>query len=74
MYRIAKNLKLDMNTFGNDYKNKAISEKIMDNLLKLESAGIYGTPTIMINNRLIFNNTSLDEIEKLLKEEIAEAE
>jgi len=70
LFRMAKNLKLDMNTFGNDYKNKALSEKIMDNLLKLESAGIYGTPTIMINNQLVFNSTSLDEIENMLKEEI----
>jgi protein-disulfide isomerase len=70
LFRMAKNLKLNMNTFSKDYKNKAISDRIMDNLLKLESAGIYGTPTIMINNRLIFNSTSLDEIEKMLKEEI----
>lgn len=74
LFRMAKNLKLDMNSFAEDYKNKAISDKIHENLLKLESAGIYGTPTIMINNRLIFNNTSLGEIEKLLKEEIAKAE
>lgn len=74
LFRMAKNLKLDMKTFGNDYKNKVISEKIMDNLLKLESAGIYGTPTIMINNQLVFNSTSVDEIEKMLKEEIAKVE
>lgn len=74
LFRIAKNLKLNMNTFGNDYKNKALSEKIMDNLLKLESAGIYGTPTIMINNQLVFNSTSLNEIENMLKEEIAKVD
>jgi protein-disulfide isomerase len=74
LFRMAKNLKFDMNTFGNDYKNKSLSDKIHDNLLKLESAGIYGTPTIMINNQLIFNSTSLNEIEKMLKEEIAKAE
>lgn len=70
LFRIAKNLNLNMNTFGNDFKNKTLSDKIHDNLLKLESAGIYGTPTIMINNQLIFNSTSLNEIEKMLKEEI----
>lgn len=74
LFRMANNLELDMNTFSNDFKNKVISEKIMDNLLKLESAGIYGTPTIMINNQLVFNSTSLDEIEKMLKEEIAKVE
>ena len=70
LFRIAKNLELNMNTFGNDFQDKALSEKIMDNLLKLESAGIYGTPTIMINNQLVFNSTSLNEIENMLKEEI----
>lgn len=55
LFRMAKNLKLEMNTFGNEYKNKALSERIMDNLLKLKSAGIYGTPTVMINNQLVFN-------------------
>jgi protein-disulfide isomerase len=74
LFRMAKNLKLDMNTFGKDFKNKSISAKIKDNLLKLESAGIYGTPTIMINDRLIFNSTSINEIEKMLKEEIAKEE
>lgn len=74
LFRMAKNLKLDMNTFGNDFKNKSISDKIHDNLLKLESAGIYGTPTIMINDRLIFNSTSINEIEEMLKEEITKVE
>jgi protein-disulfide isomerase len=74
LFRMAKNLKLNMSDFENDYKNKALSDKINTNLLKLESAGIYGTPTIMINNRLIFNSTSLNEIEKILKEEIKKAD
>ncbi len=70
LFRMAKNLKLDMNTFGNDFKNKSISDKIHDNLLKLESAGIYGTPTIMINDRLIFNSTSINEIENVLNMQV----
>jgi len=74
LFRMAKNLKFNMNTFGNDFKNKNISDKIHDNLLKLESAGIYGTPTIMINDHLVFNSTSLNEIEKMLKEEIAKVD
>jgi Protein-disulfide isomerase len=73
LFRMAKNLQLDMYRFATDYRNKALSENIKANLYKLESAGVYGTPTIMINNRLIFNNTSVEEIEKLLKEEITNA-
>ncbi len=70
LLRMAKNLKLDMNAFRKDFLNNALSEKIKENLIKLETAGIYGTPTIMINNRLIFNSTSINEIENMLKEEI----
>jgi 2-hydroxychromene-2-carboxylate isomerase len=70
LFRIAKNLKLDMNVFTKDFRNNALSVKIKENILKLESAGIYGTPTIMINNRLIFNSTSIYEIENTLKEEM----
>jgi protein-disulfide isomerase len=74
LFRMAKNLKLNMNTFGNDFKNKSISDKIKDNLLRLESVGIYGTPTIMINNHLVFNSSSVNEIEKILKDEIAKGD
>lgn len=74
LFRMARNLKLDMPRFSADYQNKALSESIKANLFKLNEAGIYGTPTIMINDRLIFNNTSVGEIENLLKEEIAKSE
>jgi protein-disulfide isomerase len=74
LFRMAKNLKLDMARFATDYRNKDLSENIKANLYKLESAGVYGTPTIMINNQLIFNSTSLNEIEKMLKEEIRKVE
>ena len=37
---------------------------------KLNAAGIYGTPTIMINNKLIYNSSSMNDIEKVLIEEI----
>lgn len=74
LFRMAKNLQLDMSRFATDYRKKDLSENIKANLYKLESAGVYGTPTIMINNQLIFNSTSINEIEKMLKEEIAKAD
>lgn len=74
LFRMAKNLQLDMSRFATDYRNKDLSENIKANLYKLESAGVYGTPTIMINNQLVFNSTSLNEIENMLKEEIAKVD
>jgi protein-disulfide isomerase len=70
LFRMAKNMGLNMNGFKDDFGDKSVSVRIKDNLLKLESAGVYGTPTIMINNRLLFNSASINEIEKNLKEEL----
>jgi hypothetical protein len=69
LFRIANNLNMKMDIFKKDYENKEIKEKIRANLLVLESAGIYGTPTVLINSKPIFNNTSSDEIENLLRKE-----
>lgn len=70
LFEMAKNLNLNMNQFQRDYRSVEIKEKIRESMLKLESAGIYGTPTILINGRLIFNNSSLEEIESLLLQEL----
>lgn len=59
-----------MDRFKNDFNNREIADKIEDNFYALESAGVYGTPTIMVNNRLIFNSSSIEEIEKTLQYEI----
>jgi thiol-disulfide isomerase/thioredoxin len=67
LFAIAKNLKLDMKKFEIDFNSKAIADKLQNNIRLLDSYGIYGTPTIIINNRLIFNSKSLDEIEEMLK-------
>ncbi len=70
IFRIAHNLNLKMDRFKNDFNNREIADKIEDNFYALESAGVYGTPTIMVNNRLIFNSSSIEEIEKTLQYEI----
>ena len=67
---IAKNLNLNINTFVSDYSNKKNAAKIEKNMYLINSAGIYGTPTIIINNKLVYNSSSIEEIENLIIEEL----
>ena len=72
LFQFALDMQLDMNAFNENFHDSGLVDKIEYNLYKLESAGIYGTPTIMINNRLIFNSASLEDIENMLQSEISE--
>lgn len=68
--RIAKNIKLSTNDFDKDLINESIKDRLEDNFERLSDAGIYGTPTIMINNKLVYNSSSIKDIEQMLIEEI----
>mgnify|MGYP000347889160 CR=1 FL=1 len=68
--RIAKNIKLNISEFKKDIEGEDIKTALKNNFSKLDAAGIYGTPTIMINNKLVYNSSSIDDIEKMLIEEI----
>lgn len=63
----AKQLNLEMEQFLNDFKSDSLEEVIQENLSKIESAGLYGTPTVLINDRIIFNAT-YSEIEQAILE------
>lgn len=70
LFDIASNLGLDRSKFIEDFNNKDISESIQKNILKISRYGIFGTPTILINNQLVFNSSSVREIESLLLDNI----
>jgi hypothetical protein len=70
LFAIAKKLKLNMNTFLVDYSNKNNEVKLEKNMYLINSAGIFGTPTILINNKLIYNSSSIEEIENLINKEL----
>jgi protein-disulfide isomerase len=72
LFRIANNLGLNMDTFRRDFYNDDIRKRIKDNFTKLENAGIYGTPTIIINNQIIFNSSSIAELKRIIDTEIKE--
>lgn len=70
IFRIAKNIKLNMELFKNDFADKLLINSIEDNFKRIHAKGIYATPTIVINNKAILNSKSFDEIEKKLITEI----
>jgi|TARA_B110000902_G_C14257349_1_gene568448 predicted DsbA family dithiol-disulfide isomerase len=70
LLKVAKNINLNLEQFNTDLESENIKTALEDNFSKLNTAGIYGTPTIMINNKLIYNSSSIKDIEKMLIEEI----
>jgi hypothetical protein len=61
---LAYNLNLDMDLFSAELNDKYKIKDLEMNFNKIDSLGIYGTPTIIINGRIIFNSSSINEIEK----------
>lgn len=73
IFRIAQNMKLNMEKFKKDFSDSKINDAIENNLYLLDAAGIYGTPTILINNKPLFNSSSLDDLINTLEEELAKS-
>ena len=71
IFRIAKELNLDMNKFKKDFYSKEVNELIKSNSQKCIDMGLFATPTILVNNEVIFNSSSKDEIEKMIQEILA---
>lgn len=70
IFNIADSLRLDMNKFTADFNSGDIVNKITESFNAIEVAGIYATPTIIVNDRLLFNSGSYDEIARLIDIEL----
>ncbi|WP_449039826.1 DsbA family protein [Parabacteroides goldsteinii] len=70
VFNIAKNLNLNLYTFKKDLMNKIAADKINETINKLVEMGIYATPTIIVNGRLIYNSNSYNEISHLIELEL----
>jgi len=69
-FEIAKELNIDLDIFANEFNSKELIDKIENSFIDLHQIGLYATPTIVINNRLIFNSGSYNEISELLNLEL----
>lgn len=65
---IARSLHLNWEEFEVALQDSSLTEAILENMNLLEKSGIYGTPTIAINNRILFNASSFEEIDQLMQE------
>ena len=70
VYRIARNLNLDIIRFDQDLHSKITLDKLNNIINDLVNKGLFATPTIVINGRLIFDSNSIKEITYLLDKEL----
>lgn len=72
VYNIAKEMNLDIDQFKKDLLDPKAAEMINGTINELVEKGIFATPTVLINKRLIYNSASFDEISHLIEEELGE--
>lgn len=65
---IARDLHLDLKKFETNLRDTAQTEAILQNMKLLEKSGIYGTPTIAVNNRILFNASSFEDVDRQILE------
>ncbi|MCI2230313.1 thioredoxin domain-containing protein [Polaribacter sp. MSW13] len=70
---LALKLNLDIKKFKNDFNNPDLKNKLKENYDLIHRSGIYGTPTILINYRIMHNSSSKEELEKFLVKKIKES-
>lgn len=67
---IANNLGLDLAGYRQELVSAENYDKVNHNINKLMERGLFATPTIIINNRLIYITNSYDELKVLLDQEL----
>jgi len=67
IFQVARQLNLNMSKFKSDFYSKEVSDLIKNNSQKCIDMGLFATPTILVNDNVIFNSSSKEEIEKLLE-------
>ena len=68
----AKELKLDLQQFENDWKDARIIAKVNSDQQIGSKAGVRGTPTVFINGRRL-KQRSLEDISKMIDAELQKA-
>lgn len=70
VYTIAKQVGLDLEKFDTDLKQDKRREKIENTIHQLVLMGVYATPTVIVNGRLIMDSNSKNEITHLIEQEL----
>ena len=64
-------MSMDINKFQNDIANDDGKKAIENTINQLVLLGVYATPTLIINRRLIVDSNSKEEICHLIDEELS---
>lgn len=70
IFRLAKANNLNMEHFNRDLKSSDNYKKLDKTINELVNRGVFATPTIIINDRLIYMTNSYEELSKLLDYEL----
>lgn len=69
----ARTLKLDLERFWRDMDSPQVNERILADMRRGRSLGVYGTPTVFINEREIpYQSTTADGLRAAIKEALGE--
>ncbi|WP_455586094.1 thioredoxin domain-containing protein [Bacteroides sp.] len=70
IFNLAQSTGLKVDKFKTDLFSSAIYDKLDQNINELMKRGLFATPTIVINNRLIYITNSYEELSRLLDLEL----
>ena len=70
IFNIAKNGGLDCEEYKRELVSTENYDKVNHSINKLMERGLFATPTIIINNRLVYITNSYDELKVLLDQEL----
>lgn len=71
VFKIAHNMSMDINKLQKDIADDNGKKSIENTINQLVLLGVYATPTIIINGRLIVNSNSKEEICHLIDDELS---
>jgi len=72
IFQIARQINLDMNKFKSDFYSKEVNDLLKNNSQKCIDMGLFATPTILINDNVLFNSSSKEYIEKTITESLTD--
>ena len=69
--RFAEILELDMETFEECYQSDKYKDRVQQDQLEAQQAGITGTPSFLVNGRLLKGNVPMANFQQIIEEELA---
>lgn len=70
IFSLAKSKKLDITQFRKDLHSSENYKKLDKTINDLVNRGVFATPTIIVNDRLVYMTNSYDELSRLLEYEL----